>query len=389
MMMKIWRQCYDITLVALALALSVNVSAEDSALGTVITVSSEVEVGDDITVEYQVPAAVLPDQVLMIYGPGAVEKHPLTKQVVKEKRSFVAKAQVLEVNRQLVRARIFHINTDQTVAEGFDAVLNLAEQSPNSPPVRMKPVDAITVQGGSLIDVRSLVADPEGSTVGYEWSIATIGGTHAPTEPNGYQGVLFRSLTGADHTRWLTPITGGDFVITVKATDQYGQQSIFTQSVTVTLNESFNARAAQLIPVARMGTDVIPGLDRAVMRQSGDLLVTTTGGRQVGIIDPSWTNYRSLDHKKLGIGTITAIAPYQQDMLLLDATNRQIVWLNPQHEITGSIGPLRSPTDAVVDSAGTIFVADQSEGGFLSTSNMALFVHDLAWWGVKGIPLRV
>ena len=48
---------------------------------------------------------------------------------------------------------------------------------------------------------------------------------------------------------------------------------------------------------------------------------------------------------------------------MLDSRNRNALWVNSRGVVVGSIGPLRAPTDIAVDSFGTVYVADQSEGG--------------------------
>ncbi|HEX3135872.1 MAG TPA: hypothetical protein VHX44_20080, partial [Planctomycetota bacterium] len=77
---------------------------------------------------------LLPGSMVAIYGPGAVKKHPLTKEILSEERVLVAKAQVIDaIDPAKVKVRLTWIG-GIVPAAGFDVVPLPKEAAPNAAP---------------------------------------------------------------------------------------------------------------------------------------------------------------------------------------------------------------------------------------------------------------
>ena len=114
--------------------------------------------------------------------------------MVKESRTFVGKAQVLEVEGGSVRARLFFTSEGHSVAAGYDAVLSETEQSPDGPPVQTDRSSLISLQGGKTSKITLPFRDPEGGPTGLRWTLS--GGK------TGQYGVMHHRHSGDGTLTW-------------------------------------------------------------------------------------------------------------------------------------------------------------------------------------------
>ena len=93
-----------------------------------------VEQGDaqQVVLRFDPSVRLLPGSMVAIYGPGRVEKHPLTKEAIIEARALVAKAQIVGMQDMRLRARVTWSSTPPTA--GMDVVPLPNEAAPNAAP---------------------------------------------------------------------------------------------------------------------------------------------------------------------------------------------------------------------------------------------------------------
>lgn len=326
-------------------------AAADLPLGVVESVGA-----DGVLVKFDAGTALAPDDMLALYGPGKVEKHPLTKEVIREQRQLAAKAQIIAVRgdgKFLVRTT--WTAEGATIVSGHDAVPMPGEASPDAPPVlaaAAMPTVSCTAQGSVRISLP--VKDPEGGPLSCTWTLQG---------PVGSRGRLSALSTGLPTIDWYAPSAGSaDLGLTVTVADAAGQKQSWSLPLLVTaLPETWRNR--QLDSVARMGT----GADGAWnwLGRGPDGTWWVADERGVTRIESGWLRQTPFTPQKDVRLVPLALEQIGDELIVLDGSQRAVLALALDGVLRRRIGGIefRRPTDLAVARDGAVLVADQDLGG--------------------------
>ena len=324
--------------------------AEDGAdlpLGSVAAVD-----GDSLSLRFDADPRILPDSMVGIYGPGKLEKHPLTGQVIKEFPQLVAKAQVLRVAGAELSARVTWRKPETVIETGHDVVPMPSEATPNGPPVLKAAVPSITVplQGTTTLQVP--VMDPEGGRLSCVWA---LGGTP------GQIGRLDARTTVRPEVVYTAPATAGTVTAQVLVRDDLGQQVELSVPITVAeLGEGWRQRTVQ--PYARLGGSNGRGwLD--LVRGPAGYWWGVSARSEVVQISTGWGRQSDLSVQEGVRLSPIAIEPRASEIYVLDRSMRAVAVMAYDGVLRRQVGQLSDPTDLAVDDDGAMYVADQRMGG--------------------------
>ena len=325
------------------------VSAEDLPLGFV----SDVD-GKMITADFNSAHEILPDDMVAIYGPGTVIKHPLTQQVETEHRSLVAKAHVTQATSKSLSAKIVFLADGVQIEKGFDVVPMPGEASPNSAPVLTGAVEPVTVSGQDTVVLSLPIEDPEGAPIGVEWSI---------NGKSGRVGVLSSQSTGIAEVTWTAPGFASSGTIVAKATDALGQQLQVEVPFTVAaIGEDFRKR--ELKPYAQFGGSSGISYNQVSQSDAGFYWAISDDGRSIYQVTDGWSQANQLEvADEANLRQPLALQQFGRELFVLDGSARSVLVLAAGGQLQRSIGGLQGPTDLAVAKDGSVFVADQRSGG--------------------------
>lgn len=332
------------TILALAaLGASTRCEAASQPLGLV-----EVVDGQTLTLRFEAAPGLLPGTMLAIYGPGSVEKHPLTKDVIIEQRKLVAKAQLTLADGTRAQARVLWGEPGAAVAAGFDAVPLPGEAAPNAPPALTGAPAKVSAPAGSTAIVSLPVADPDGDAVTYRWTLSG--------QP-GAAGRLDARTTASPQVAWTAPGIPGAASLTVVARDAAGHESTFSVELAATTLE--DPRKRDLALFARWGEDAERPLARARRDALGTWIAITEGEGKVVRIAPGWLEWPWLggSYKDAPAGAV-AVASHGRDIYVLDGRAKTVAVHGADGARARTIGSFDRPSDLVVAGDGTVFVAD-------------------------------
>ncbi|MFW5750319.1 MAG: NHL repeat-containing protein [Planctomycetota bacterium] len=324
-------------------------TSPDLPLGVVRAVDAA-----QVQIEFLAEHDVGVDSVLALYGPGRLEKHPLTQKVIAEHRSLDARAMVTAVDGAVLGARIYWTREGATIAPGHDAVPVPGEASPDTPPALLGEPPTVTVPIQGRVELRAPLRDPEGRPLSCTWSLPDV----------AHPGVLEAEHTGDPVVGWLAPAVPGDATVQVIARDPVGQTRSVELSITVTgLPDGWRSRA--LVSQRRMGAGVGRPLVWLGRNRSGRWWGITERGA-VMTYAPGWrTGHEQPLSDDVRLSGPVAMVPAEAVVYILDARQRSVAVVAHDGVLRSRIGELRSPTDLVRDSAGALYVADQQSGGVL------------------------
>ncbi|MDA3960467.1 MAG: hypothetical protein PF961_06735 [Planctomycetota bacterium] len=332
-------------LIGVALACA---AAEDLPLGTLVQ-----SVDGAVVVGFDAPSTLLPDDMVAIYGPGSVTKHPLTGEVTIEQRKLVAKAQILEVSGTTLRGRVTWAGEGVVLEPGFDVVPMPGEASPDAPPVLSGAVEAVTVEAQSTVTLRVPVQDPEGGRLAVVWS--TEGAL-------GAQGRLWARTTVRPEVRWTAPAVAGTVTVRATVTDRRGQRLDVDLPVTVAeIGDGWRRRT--LVGFADQGGREVPAwhnLNRGAIGAWWGVSSEETVHR----IAAGWNEVNQLAVQDgVRLSGALAVVPRNAELFVLDGSQRSVMVLAHDGVLRRQIGAFQTPTDLVLDSTGAVYVADQRGGG--------------------------
>lgn len=330
-----------------ATSLLAPAAAAEQPLGRLVSIEGTV-----VTVAFDAAARIDPGIVIAVYAPGAVQRHPLTDEVIVEERRLVAKVQVVDVRDGVITARLAWSEAGVELANGFDCIPLPGTAAPNAVPVAGTAA-ALTVAPGAALDLAVPISDPDGDPLHVRWSIA---------QDAGRSGQLVATETMGPATRYLAPLLPGQVTVVAEASDPYGQSVRTTQVIEVA--GEVDARSRTLAGIGTFGwTRHLRSVQRLA---DGTWLAHDSDAREIVRIDAGWRHAVAISPARdQAPSDITDLAAVGSQMHCLDASQRT-VWV---YDLAGKrlrqYGELSRPTDLVVASDGVAYVADQAAGGVL------------------------
>ncbi len=330
-------------------ALGASASAAEQPLGLVEKVD-----GERVVVHFEADPRVAPGTMLAIYGPGAVEKHPLTSEVIVERRLLVAKVQALGANGAELSARVLWIAPAPApaVAVGDDVVPLPGEAAPNAPPVLSGPQPTVSCPAGSTLALNLPISDPDGDAVSYSWSLKG--------QP-GRAGRLDALTTARPSVVWSAPALPGPVTAEVEARDSAGHLSSFTCEITVTTLD--DPRKRDLVAFARLGADAERPLGSLARDAGGGWLGTAADGGKLVRVSPGWLGWSWVGGSDKSAPSGLAVASWRDDTLLLSRDGVAVLAANGAGKRT--FGGFDRPSGLAAWDDGAVAVADQAGGGVL------------------------
>lgn len=328
----------------LAVAAATLVAAEKLPHGLV-----ESSADGSISIRFDGAAKLTPGTLVAIYGPGRIEKHPLTKQVMIEERKLVAKAQLLRTDAESVSARIVW-SGGSTIDKGMDAVPLPGESAPNAPPIAGTPPTPAGA-AGSALTLTLPISDPDGDALSVIWEVSG---------PAGTTGRVETRATGGPTNTVLLPATPGELTVSAAATDQLGQTVHAAAVITVGPPAEVNKRAFR--PAIRWGNGAQPALARLVRDRSGVWWGIAASDGQVASYGQGWSLPQPMPWAKENAPErAIALVDRGDELFVLDRKTVKVY--RPNGQLLRGIGQLSAPTDLAVTSEGILLVADQGLGG--------------------------
>ena len=317
----------------------------------------------------QSAALLLPGEMVALYAPGTVEKHPLTGQVIVSRPVLAAKAQLTQVVG-LVAGQVAGVVrwtvTGAKLTTGMDAIPLPKEAAPNAPPALTAAEPRLSATQGSAVNVQLPVADWDKDPLVTAWRLEG---------PAGRSGRLLARNTGGTTATWIAPALPiqettkeptkdpSDITIIGSVRDPLGQEVIVRVSVTTTAANDLAKRGA-LKPLARWGL----GVESAVTHLTRDA-AGTWWGLAADSGTPLKINTGWLISEPLALPQdqlpkrAAALAVRGDELHVLDSGKRTVVVYGTDSTVRRTYGTFDSPTDLAIGPDGTAFIADQGAGG--------------------------
>lgn len=322
-------------------------SAAELPLGVVVQTDAEA-----VVARFDAAARILPGQVLALYGPGAVVRHPLTGKIVSEQRRLLAKGQALAVQDGQVRLRLIWRDGEAVPAAGWDVVPLPGEAAPNAPPALTAPIPALTAAPGATIPLRLPIADPDGDALSFSWLL--VG-------PAGRTGRLDARQGARPENMWTAPAFPGQTQATlvVTALDASGQSlSVEVPLATAGADDPRRPRKA----FTGLGTGQEPAW-KAIDRCDDGGWIGVDDGGQVRRVTSSW---QQVPVPALAeVRRPVAAALRNQEIFVLDSSRAAVLVFAEGGQPRRTLAGLSEPTDLAVAADGGVFVADHRAGGVM------------------------
>ncbi len=299
----------------------------------------------------QAAAGLVPGEMVALYAPGTVEKHPLTGQVITSRPVLAAKMQLTEVVGRIA-GKVRWTAPKATVTVGMDAIPLPKEAAPNAAPALTAAAPKLSAVEGSAVVIQLPVVDNDKDPLATSWMLEG---------PAGHSGRLLASSTGGVATTWIAPQLPGEVTAVAKVRDPLGQETEVRVALATTPLGSVTGRT--LKPLARWGLGQEPALLHLERDTAGTWWGLTTEGLPLRI-SPGWLTAETLalpqdQRPKNGV----ALAVRGDELHVLDAGKRQVIVYGSDSTVRRTYGRFDRPTDLVLAADGTAFIADQSAGG--------------------------
>jgi tripartite motif-containing protein 71 len=342
----------------LALGALAPLAAAEKPLGAVESLD-----GTQVVLGFDASVQLAPGTVVAIYGPGSLEKHPLTNEVIVERPKLLAKALVLGTVDGKYRARIAWSEPQAAITKGCDAVPLPGEAAPNTPPAPTGPMAPVEAPIAAVTAVKIPVMDPDGDAVSYSWRL---------DGPAGRAGRLEARTTSRPEVAWSAPAAAGEAALIATARDRLGQEASFTVPLAVKADEGDLRKRGPQPWIYAGGERHLSRLERA-----GDGSwwgYDAVDGRSLIRLDAGWNADRVVKPGGAGApSAIAALVPFRGELYCLDPSASCIHVYNPDGARTRQIGKFSRPSDLAIDAQGTLYVADQNAGGVLVYENDGRF----------------
>lgn len=326
------------------------------------------QAGETLTVRFDAAARLEAGAMLAVYGPGTVEKHPLTKEVIIERRQLIAKAQVNGIDGAVIQARVVW-KTAVAPSAGCDVVPLPNEAAPNAAPSLTAKPQALSALVGATVAVRLPIVDPDGDDLGFTWAVKG---------PAGQSGVLAARTGSRPEILWTAPGLPGASAITVTARDPWGQE--LTAEIAVQANAETDWRSRELKSALHFGGELQPALTCMARDGAGAWWAISDGGRILRYADGWRSAALAAFPADKAPRSPVALAHVRDELFVLDS--RGVTVYGPDFNPRRSFGQVQKPTDLVIARDGTAFIADQGAGGILVYENDGRFRARLGQAGV-------
>lgn len=292
-----------------------------------------------------------PGCLVALYGPGAVERHPLTKEVLIERPQLAAKAQITAL-APAVRARVVWQQDGARIAPGWDAVA-IPERAPDAPPALTAPPTRVAAPGGTAVAIAVPVADPESGPLTCLWELPDT----------GRSGSLSARTSARPTVTWNAPLAAGEWTLALTVRDRLGQACRIAVPLASTANPEAAKRA--LKPFAAFGEEREPAAARVRRDEDGRWWAIDRDGG-LWRCDAGWRQWERPPYGEQGPKRAAAIAFQRGEVYVLDSA-RGVVAVHGANDAAPhrTIAGLLKPTDVAVAPDGAVLVADQGQGGVL------------------------
>ena len=308
-----------------------------------------------LVVRFDPSVRLIAGSMLALYGPGRVEKHPLTKEVIIETRKLVAKAQALTSSLEdgKLRARVTW-SDGSALAAGLDVVPLPNDAAPNSPPVLGAGPLEFSAAGEGSVRVRLPISDPDGDQLSYRWSLRD-----AP----GQAGVLDARTGGLPEVVWSAPGVAGQTTLAVVASDPFGQRLEVT--VKLVAKEEEDVRKRVLHACAGFGALAQPSFARLTRDPEGPWVGIDTNGAVVRLT-PGWSSVLPLTFPPdQAPRRPLAVRVHHRDLYVLDGKKQAVLVFAPDGTPRREFAACQAASDLALAPDGVAYIADQSAGGVL------------------------
>jgi DNA-binding beta-propeller fold protein YncE len=337
--------------ILLASAIGAGAAAEQP-LGVVVDTDAQ----QQLVVRFDASVHLLPGAMLAVYGPGKVEKHPLTKEVIVEARKLVAKIQSLTPSNEdgKVRARVTW--SDGTpLSAGLDVVPLPGEAAPNSPPVLGAGTLEFSAPAEGSVRVRLPISDPDGDALSFSWALQGA---------SGQAGVLDARTGCLPEVGWTAPGTPGTATLAVVARDPFGQRLELT--VKLVAKDEEDLRKRELHAFAGFGGELQPSFARLARDADGVWVGIDAGSAAVVRLVPGWTSRLPLAFPPEHLPRRPlAVHVHHHDIYVLDGKKQAVVVFAQDGTPRREFGQFQSASDFALAPDGVAYIADQAAGGVL------------------------
>ena len=335
----------------LALAQSGVTAAESLPSGIVEAIEANGE-QQTVVVRFDAQAAAqrLPGEMVALYAPGAVEKHPLTGQVIVARPMLAAKIQLTQVVGRIAGA-VRWTAAGITIDTGMDAIPLPGEPAPNAAPALTSALQPQQTTGGTALNLNVPVADHERDQLISSWILEG---------QRGRSGRLLARTIGGTGNAWIAPVVPGNAGVQVRVRDPLGQECQVLAPLTST---GGNPAPKTLKPLARWGLGLEPALWRLERDAAGTWWGLAEGG-QPQRIHAGWLTSEplALPQDQLPRRGI-ALQIRGDELHVLDADQGRIIVFGTDSTVRRVYGSFDKPTDLALAPDGTAFVADHAAGG--------------------------
>ncbi len=307
-----------------------------------------------VTVQFDGSVQLIPGTMLAVYGPGLVQKHPLTKEVIVEGRKMVAKLQIINaIDPQAITARITW--NEGTIGAGYDVVPLPSEAAPNSAPAAVGKMPNVEEKVKSETLINLPITDPDGDIISVTWGFEGA---------SGKSGTLSARTTTSPSIKWIAPGAPGKSTIVATVTDRFGQQVV--EKITVTAKADDNWRQLKPIANVSLGYERQFPIARLSREPDGSWLGVDSNGGKIYRTASGWLTSSAVNFEADQAPTRPVVAHTQNKLLhVLDARRAGVFVYGANGNRVRDYGHGVSPTDFLLADDGTAFIADQQAGGVL------------------------
>ncbi len=325
------------------------VQAADQPLGIVTDANAT-----NAPVSFDASVQLIPGSMLAVYGPGTVQKHPLTKEIIIEDRKLVGKMQIIDAaDPKKITTRItWH---EGALTAGFDVVPMPKEAAPNAAPATTGIMPTISAKMEATVKVNIPVLDPDGDALVISWSLEG---------ELGRSGFLSARTTTTPSVQWTAPGTPVEATIVAVIKDTFGQE--LTTKIKVVSEGPADWRQRELVANKSLGYEHQFPIARITREPDGTWLGVDPNAAKVYRLTAGWQASEAIGFSVNALPTRPIKAcTHGKHLHVLDGRRAGVLVYGADGNQVRDYGHGVEPTDFIVSADGTAFIADQGAGGVL------------------------